>query len=98
VTYTGVAGRHGGAFRKARATVLRASRTCWLCGHDGADSVDHVIPRALCIATGRIDLLNATSNLRPAHHHPCPECGQRCNRKRGTGQPKRGTVTQSRQW
>ena len=94
----GVAGRSGRPFRRNRATVLQASTLCWLCGHDGADSVDHLIPRALCIATHRYDLLNAVSNLAPAHHHPCPTCGIRCNRKRGTGTVKRKTVTGSRQW
>ena len=93
-----VAGRSGGTWRKARAQVLRASTTCWLCGHDGADSADHLIPRAVCLATGQEGLLNAVSNLAPAHHQPCPTCGQRCNRKRGTGTPKRETVKRSRRW
>ena len=92
------AGRHGRPFRRARAQVLAASTVCWLCGHDGSDSVDHVIPRWLCLATGQDKLLNDVSNLAPAHHMPCPECGQRCNRKRGTGTGKRTTAGQSRQW
>jgi hypothetical protein len=81
-----------------RAEVLAASRICWLCGHDGSDSADHVIARAVCIAMGRFDLLNAKANLRPAHHRPCPTCGLRCNRKRGTGTPRRAAVVASRQW
>lgn len=92
------AGRHGRPFRRARAQVLAASQVCWLCGHDGADSVDHVIPRWLCIATGQDKLLNAASNLAPAHHKPCPTCGIRCNRARGTGTASQGKAAQSRQW
>jgi hypothetical protein len=92
------AGRHGRPFRRARAQVLAASRICWLCGHDGSDSVDHVIPRWLCLATGQERLLNDPANLAPAHHQPCPTCGQRCNRKRGSGMSKPKTAVQSRQW
>ena len=92
------AGRHGRPFRRVRAEVLAASRICWLCGHDGSDSVDHVIPRAVALATGQDRLLNDAANLRPAHHQPCPQCGVRCNRKRGTGMGKPKTVGQSRQW
>lgn len=95
---TPAAGRNGRPWRRNRATVLQASTTCWLCGHDGADSADHLIPRAICLATGQTHLLNAISNLAPAHHQPCPTCGQRCNRKRGTGVPKRRQATASRVW
>jgi 5-methylcytosine-specific restriction endonuclease McrA len=41
---------------------------CWLCGGEGADSLDHVIPRSL----GGTDELG---NLRPAH--------RACNARRG---------------
>lgn len=40
--------------------VLSKSKICWLCGGDGADTADHVIPRARGGS-------NAVSNLRPAH-------------------------------
>lgn len=49
---------------------------CHLCGHDGADSADHVTPRSL----GGSDNIG---NLRPAHHRRCPTCGIRCNTARG---------------
>jgi 5-methylcytosine-specific restriction endonuclease McrA len=81
-----------------RAQVLATSTACWLCGHDGSDSVDHVIARALCIAAGRHDLLNDIANLRPAHQRPCPTCGQQCNRQRGTGTGKRQRPAKSRAW
>jgi 5-methylcytosine-specific restriction endonuclease McrA len=41
---------------------------CWLCGRDGADSADHVLPRS----RGGSDALE---NLRPAH--------RACNSARG---------------
>ncbi len=47
-----------------RASVLRVSDVCWICGRPGADSVDHVIP----VARGGTD---AFENLRPAHLNPC---------------------------
>lgn len=91
-------GRHGRPWRRIRAQILAASSVCWLCGHDGADSVDHLVPRALLLASGQHQLLEDPANLRPAHHQPCPTCGVRCNRKRGMGVAKRKTVTLSRQW
>lgn len=52
-----------------KAQVFAAQgRVCHLCGMPGADSIDHVLPRAL----GGDDGLN---NLRPAH--------SRCNSARG---------------
>ena len=60
-----------------RATVLAASRICWICGHDGADQADDVIPKS----RGGSSTL---ANLRPAHGtQPCPTCGVRCNQARG---------------
>lgn len=64
----------GRAWRRLRATILADSTICHICGHDGADAVDHVIP---------IDLggTNHPSNLKPAHHtQPCETCGNKCNR------------------
>lgn len=56
--------------------ILAASRVCWLCGHDGADAVDHKIPWDL-----RPDLADDPTNLAPAHHfQPCATCGVKCNR------------------
>ncbi|MEU4367538.1 hypothetical protein [Micromonospora chersina] len=60
-----------------RAAVLAASRICWLCGHDGADQADDVVPKSKG-GTAK------ASNLRPAHGtNPCPTCGVRCNQARG---------------
>jgi 5-methylcytosine-specific restriction endonuclease McrA len=95
---TPVAGRSGRPWLRARKRVLQASTICWLCGHDGADSADHLVPRAHLLATGQTHLLNAISNLAPAHHEPCPTCNIRCNRKRGTGMPSRKQAAASRPW
>lgn len=55
--------------------ILAASDVCHICGHGGADSVDHVV----ALARGGSD--TDPANLRPAHHDvPCPTCGERCNR------------------
>ena len=48
-------------YRRNRATILRDSPPCALCGKPGADTADHIIPYA---AGGTHDL----ENLRPAHH------------------------------
>jgi 5-methylcytosine-specific restriction endonuclease McrA len=64
-------------YDRARAAVLAASRLCWLCGHEGADQADHVLPRVL-------GGMSTPANLRPAHGSaPCPTCKVRCNQVRG---------------
>lgn len=78
-------GRGGRPWRRARAQVLARSTVCWVCGHDGADSADHVTPLAL--GGDPLDL----DNLAPAHHEPCPTCGRRCNAARGA-RPGRGVA------
>lgn len=60
------AGRY--AQQRCRATLDYYGRKCHLCGRSGADSADHIIPRA----AGGGDGLD---NLRPAH--------QTCNSARG---------------
>ena len=59
--------RRAGELR--RFVLARDNYVCWLCGLPGADSADHVVPRA----QGGDDRL---TNLRAAH--------LRCNISRGT--------------
>lgn len=66
----------GRARQQRNARILAASNVCHICGHHGADAVDHV----KAIARGGTD---DPTNLRPAHHDtPCPDCGRRCNREK----------------
>ena len=81
-------GRGGRPWRRVRAQVLAASRICWICGHDGSDSVDHLTP--LADDGAALD----PANLAPAHHAPCPTCGRRCNASRGRA-PGRGVAERS---
>lgn len=67
-------GRH--AQRLTALTLSTYGTVCWLCGHDGADSADHILPRS----RGGSD---AIENLRPAHYSACATCGKRCNQARG---------------
>ena len=68
--------RNTRAIRARNRRILAASDICWLCGHAGADAVDHKAPVAL-----RPDLEHDLANLAPAHHfEPCPTCGIKCNR------------------
>lgn len=51
---------YGWTWQKLRKAVLAESDVCHLCGGGGADSADHIVPKA---AGGTDDL----SNLAPAH-------------------------------
>ncbi len=63
-----------GDWRRRRAAVLADhGGRCHLCGHLGAEQVDHVVPRS---QGGTDDL----TNLAPAHDQPCPTCGQGCHK------------------
>jgi 5-methylcytosine-specific restriction endonuclease McrA len=67
-------------YRKAKAEFLAAYPICWLCGHPGADQIDHVIP-----VSQAPWLRFEPSNWRPAHGvRGCQHCGRRCNQQRGT--------------
>lgn len=62
-----------GLGRPWRRTVARVIRRdagiCWICGQPGADTADHVIPRA----QGGPDTMD---NLRAAHHNVPPYCNR----------------------
>ncbi len=48
---------------------------CWLCGGEGADTIDHIIP----VSDGGDDSLE---NLRPAHGRKSKHCAGNFSRKR----------------
>lgn len=70
-------------WKKVRALVLSTSDVCWLCGHRGADTVDHVVARSK--GGARYD----PANLRPAHAS--------CNSRRGNREPA-PVLRTSRRW
>lgn len=76
--------RKSWGYRKARAALLARSTTCWICGREGADTADHVVPL--------IDGGHPTSllNMRPAHRS--------CNSRRGANRATVSTVQTSRTW
>lgn len=64
----------GGARMRRNRRILATSDICWICGHAGADAVDHKV----AIARGGSD---TRDNLAPAHHFElCSTCGIKCNR------------------
>ena len=79
-------------YRKRRAAFLAESDVCHLCGHPGADVVDHITPVAAGADPGDQD------NWAPAHGvRRCPTCGRNCNGEKGssTAAPRLPT---SRDW
>lgn len=91
------AGRKTRAYRKARAEVLAASTVCWLCGHEGAGSVDHEPPLTELRRLGWDP--DDPRFLRPAHGalSRCPVCAKACNEAKGAGE-HRPQVIRSRAW
>jgi 5-methylcytosine-specific restriction endonuclease McrA len=56
-----------------RQRILRRDgRVCYLCGHDDADQVDHIVP----VMDGGTD---DDANLASIHGGHCPHCGRRCH-------------------
>lgn len=72
----------GWKLQQFRRQVLTISDVCWLCGHPGADTADHIIP----VSQGGNPY--AVGNGRPAH--------SKCNQQRGN-KPPQFTRT-SRRW
>jgi hypothetical protein len=91
------AGRRTRAYQAARALVLTASTVCWLCGHEGAGSVDHEPPLKELRRLG-LDP-DDPRYLRPAHGalSRCPTCGRCCNEAKGA-RDHQPTVVHSRRW
>ena len=79
-------------YRAALATVKATRPTCGICGHPGADTLDHIIP-----ISQAPDLARDPGNWQPAHGvNGCPMCPpnpssdrrrrgkpQRCNQAKG---------------
>ena len=66
----------GRPWRRLKARVLAITTICHICGHEGSDTLDHVVP----VTRGGS---NDVTNLRPAHHTlPCETCGKMCNREK----------------
>ena len=55
---------------------------CWLCGQEGADTIDHIV----MVAHGGS---NTIENLRPAHGRKSSYCVGNFSRRRGRPQPKK---------
>ena len=55
---------------------------CWLCGQEGADTIDHLV----MVSQGGS---NTIENLRPAHGRKSSYCVGNFSRKRGKPQPKK---------
>lgn len=92
-----IPGRNTRSYQAARALVLAASTLCWLCGHEGAGSVDHEPPLKELRRRG-LDP-DDPRYLRPAHGalSRCRTCGKACNESKGAREPQR-RVVHSRAW
>ncbi|MBO0917528.1 MULTISPECIES: HNH endonuclease [Streptomyces] len=80
------------AYRKGRAAFLADNDVCHICGHVGADVIDHIRP----VASGADP--RDRDNWAPAHGvNRCPTCGRNCNGEKGANTQVKGLTT-SRDW
>lgn len=90
---SGRSGTSNKEYRRNRAILLANNDICWLCGHGGAMTADHVITHKRWPRDGYGNLLpgfNGLNNLRPAHGtmggtgalNRCPICKKLCNQNR----------------
>ena len=71
-------GRSGRPWQRLRTRVLSTSGVCILCGHDGSQDVDHIIPRSVAP-----ELAEDITNLGPIHGvDGCPSCLRKCNQEK----------------
>lgn len=74
---------------KAARILTRDGNTCYICGHPGADQVDHIIPWA---EWTRADLsVHDQSNLAAIHGEACPVCDAHCHDDKTAAEATRGT-------
>lgn len=79
-------------YRKSRALFLADHDVCHICGHPGANVIDHVIP----VAAGAHP--RDQDNWAPAHGiTKCPTCGRNCNGEKGAT-PSASRLNTSRDW
>ncbi|MBW8701874.1 hypothetical protein MBT84_19900 [Streptomyces sp. MBT84] len=65
-------------YRQLRARILRESDVCIVCGHGGADAVDHIHARSK--GGAKLD----PDNLAPIHGvRGCRVCLRKCNSEKG---------------
>lgn len=104
---SGRPGTGAARYRRNRAILLSYSDLCWLCGHHGATTADHIIPAKLWprdVFGRNLPGFDELPNLAPAHGsmgntgavNRCETCGLACNQVRGarTATPR----PQSRRW
>lgn len=73
--------RSSSPLAKVRAMVMRQHNgICHLCGHGGADEIDHIIGVAQWRREQRPGSVHHPSNLAPAHGAPCLTCGKTCHK------------------
>jgi 5-methylcytosine-specific restriction endonuclease McrA len=75
---------------KAARVLAAHGGICWICGHDDAHEVDHVIPWAEW--THPTLSVHDASNLAPAHGSACPTCGRECHKDKSKAEAARGST------
>jgi hypothetical protein len=82
--------------KQRQRTLRQHAEVCHICGHGGAEEVDHIVPWAEWHDASRS--VHTPSNLAPAHGQPCPTCGRHCHSDKTKAEAARGRAkaTQAR--
>jgi 5-methylcytosine-specific restriction endonuclease McrA len=74
--------------KKQQRVLTTHHGVCHLCGHGGAEQVDHIIPWSEW--TNPTLSVHDASNLAPAHGQPCPTCSITCHDNKTKAEAARG--------
>lgn len=70
-----------GNWKRLRIAVFqRDGDTCHMCGHNGADEIDHVMSVGAWVRNKIEGNPHDLANLAPIHSERCITCGQRCHK------------------
>lgn len=73
-----------------RRILARDAATCHVCGHDGADEVDHLVNVATWQREQRPGDPHDDANLAPIHGGHCETCGRGCHDEKTAGERRAG--------
>lgn len=88
--------RRGQPEAQRKRILAKHSTICHLCGHPGAEQVDHIINVKTWLRLNLEGSPHRDSNLAPAHDKPCPTCARRCHVDKTQQEAREGRATRGK--